>query len=352
MTDDFSNLFLNSVELSLEIVNPDCIDFLRFFKIFRNDVCMKDIDTEAARNKLWELADSQCHPSKYSDACKAKAAAVSNKIKEFKSKSQGVSFNSDETPCKKKIKLEPQQLTLSKHPKAYDCTVHGNLKALKKKEYFSTTSAKLCYHMRGQFIHRKLTGRNITEAYETTLEDFRKLQTKGGSPDIEAIKDEIVENGPVLSRSFRLQSRQISDTDYPVIIGWEEQEMQGDVWVVQTPKHKSKKLHIAMGTCEIEDDIVIPKENPRDIRWQEGEYFLIEHKSDEWKNWGGIVAKKSAENILNFCGKLGGDSVTDLSIKKVQFEVYNKRFADSKRAFFKDISFKDGKPAFEALFLD
>jgi hypothetical protein len=108
-----------------------------------------------------------------------------------------------------------------------------------------------------------------------------------------------------------------------VLVGWTVQDVQGEVWVAKIPSRGNKDFYIAFGTCNVEDDIVVPSVDVRGLEWQEGPYFRSGFQGNSWKtSWQHVVVTITLERFTELWKSLKVSSVAQLLKDQPQIEVF------------------------------
>jgi hypothetical protein len=194
--------------------------------------------------------------------------------------------------------------------------------------------------MRGQLCHHSYTGSDI-KIIRTGGSQFKALEyLDQNEVNTETIKEQISVHGPVVSRSFMPHTGNCSDSDYPILCGWETLPVQGEVWIVRTQKGGDTEFKVAFGTLSIELDIAIPVTDAKNEEWQPGYY--LETDGNEWKGWTGMNYNIQISKFMKLWRALGATSASDLLKKKLIFHFYSDNLkADSVAAYINDFEFKD-----------
>lgn len=149
--------------------------------------------------------------------------------------------------------------------------------------------------------------------------------------------------GPVLSRSYMPPTGECTGRDYPIIIGWDVQDVQGEVWLARLPSWGDRVFEIAFFTCNIEDDIAIPRENMEYTKWQKGAYLNVGMgvNDSSWRKWSSFTRILTVAEFMHFWKELGGKSVAELHGHKKNIEVYSEKHVNSRTAYLTDVQFVD-----------
>lgn len=225
--DIYAKIFLNQVEAQIQQKTPTCYDVLSFFKIFSPHLTLCDIDTKSKRKKRWREAELRIHPDKHVPNQEL-ASKIFKELDSFRAKCDALIYDVKEVKEEKQSK-KPKLVrsNSSKHPQEYNAIemfpclqkLSSFLPADKKKTDEYKTSSSLCINMRGGLIVAKW---NRSIGLLRKAATFRSIKDEGKNcVCVEAIKEEIIENGPVVSRSFMPQDGSSCEPDQcPLIVGW------------------------------------------------------------------------------------------------------------------------------------
>jgi len=327
MTDVFAGLILRQVSSVVHLENNEdtCLNLL---KIFHPELKFEDIKSKSARSKYFKEVKLRVHPDKHEENLKEEATKVFKKLSSFIDQSENLQFLE---PLRKKAKTT--NIRESNYPPSFHVEKKWQFLKNIRTAYHSPSSATICYCMRGQIIHHGFTERCIWIRYLPSLQDHFNSLTFVSKKDIsEEIKREIMSSGPVVSRSYKSPKGR-NDNDFPIIMGWELNDVQGEVWIMRIPSlDLTKDFYVAFDTCEIEVDIVIPTHDLSLCRWQQG-VFLAINNFNEWSSGKASFAELTLDKFVSFWGELGVKKASELVQKSVEFEVYNGiTMANSRRA--------------------
>ena len=354
MSDLFASIILNQVDAALS-ESPKESDCLNLFKIFNPKLELKDISAKTSRLELWKEVKVRIHPDKHNKENQKKATTIFQKLSAFISACEGLSFS---LKRRRSEDVEERNLKISKPVKSSfppQFHVHSKWNGSSYKKWHSffdysysvneNDSASLCYNMRGQICHFGSTSRNIGVQYKMNrMTDFRTIYKPDTLRTTEMIKEEIVNHGPVLSRSYNVPN--MEESDYPVIMGWETKVVGGEGWLVRIPSQGKMEHFIAMGTCNIEDDIAIPNDDLRKKKWQPGAYLSVPDinlKSSSPYSYSckNKTAKLSHSKFIRLWGMSGKKSVKEMFSYSTEFEVFNNELCASHKARIEDCLYLD-----------
>ncbi len=216
-----------------------------------------------------------------------------------------------------------------------------------------------CINARGAIAHGKrpsliyswdnayaCVGSSIQEVFEK--HGGYRLITGG---KVDEIKVELIHSGPVISFSFIptksfaskypnsiLQSR-IKKHHYCLIVGWKLTEF-GEVWLVQS-YHGSEMMHIPVGQFNIEETIVFPKDNFKNVSWQQGPYFDKDMSNNlDWFKTPHLELNLSSNELEDFVSMFGSVGIHQIITDKVRFVVRDaKCIAHSRSSRVKEVTF-------------
>lgn len=216
-----------------------------------------------------------------------------------------------------------------------------------------------CINSRGAIAHGKkpsliYSWENVQAcvglSVQQVLEKHGGYKTISGGK-VDDIKVEIINRGPVISYSFIptkkllekypnsiLQSR-IKKHQYCLIVGWKLTEF-GEVWLVQS-YFCDEIMHIPVGQFNVEDTIVFPKDNFKNVTWQQGPYFDTDmSKNNEWFVNPEIELHLNSKELEDFVRMFGKVGIYQAITEKVRFVIRDtKCIAHSRSCNLKDITF-------------
>ena len=326
---------------------PTSEDALSFFKLlYIEDITMEDINTKYKRSARWTEAKRKLHPDKHV-ANQDLANTVFQKLESFQKKCENLEFLEESSFSqfgRKKMRKELERTNNSSQPVTLNL-FRRPMFAVHDQSIFcnGNHSGALCYNMRGQMWHFGATGRVIGLFYKPDIiHGFKSLTYPGTTVNVETIKTEISERGPVLSRSYLPHAGVCEQGDHPVIIGWEVQDVQGEVWIVRVPNRGNKNIHVAFGTCNIEHDLAIPVANLSDTQWQPGAYLALPGEWKVWKKWPSFELTLTMAEFTTLWRSLGVKSALELCTKKPQFEAFRSgKRSYSRRSYISDFQLLD-----------
>jgi len=219
-----------------------------------------------------------------------------------------------------------------------------------------TQVAFQCVNKRGAIAHGRDTELNFdvltmdSNPFKTVKEVFDDL---GGTKVVEgivAIKQEIMNRGPVVSTSFFLTGDFMSSTEnanrfdpglvgqkYPVlIVGWEHTAF-GEVWNIQ-PLVKGRYLDvqkIAFRQFGIDETCLAPTNNFNNTPWQSGPYFDVDMSDTpfpEWcTSWSGVETSITSKDLENLGDVLGEDFI-NAEKRRIRFVIRDRNNVAHSRA--------------------
>jgi hypothetical protein len=159
-------------------------------------------------------------------------------------------------------------------------------------------TAALCMNARGAITHGQKTECAFDIKTIKKLENYSSVEAAfdsyGGTKQIssiDAIKEEITKNGPVVSTSFVLRREFLSAGEYShsllqsrignyhelLLIGWKLAAC-GEVWLAKPLHggyHEMEPIRIAFGQFGVDDLCIAPKSSFDNTPWQLGPYFDV-----------------------------------------------------------------------------
>ena len=206
----------------------------------------------------------------------------------------------------------------------------------------SKSIAYKCVNYRGSIAHGKRAELIFTNNYAsrdtsgTVKEVFEKL---GGSKildSIDAIKEELMKHGPVVSVSFRLTEAFLNTNEHAacfspllinsshavLIVGWKHSAF-GEMWLVRSVKEGSGDILLAMQQFSIEDRCVAPLSSFENIPWQYGKRVLNVTFGDDksWRLWLSskrMICPVTSKDLVTLSMVLGC-GFCQASAKKISF---------------------------------
>lgn len=178
---------------------------------------------------------------------------------------------------------------------------------------------------------------------------------------VDEIKVELIYRGPVISFSFIptknlaakfpdciIDSR-IKKHHYCLLVGWKLTEF-GEVWLVQS-YHGNKLMEIPVGQYNIEETIIFPKDDFKNVTWQQGPYFdkdMSNHK--DWFECSEIDFKLSSSELEDFVCIFGNLGISQIITDKVRFVIRDVNcVAHSRSCKLADVSFDRKKKMWKLL---
>ena len=126
----------------------------------------------------------------------------------------------------------------------------------------------------------------------------------------DAIKEEIMNRGPVVSTSFRLSDAFLNAGDHAhafeaslvnqehavLIVGWKLTAF-GEMWLIRSSK-KSCDIPIALGQYSLEEEVLAPSSDFSNKPWQKPQKaFDISMSTDDWYSWSTLDAVVTSEEL-------------------------------------------------------
>lgn len=202
-------------------------------------------------------------------------------------------------------------------------------KAMGVDDNLTAFSAALCINARGAIAHGQKTELTYTMGDMTNLANVQHIfDSFGGAKQltsIDEIKQELMENGPVVSTSFILSQAFLSAGEYYkfplhsrvgkkhelLIVGWKLTAF-GEVWLAKSLRcgsYATETIQIAFGQFGVDDKCLAPTNSFENCPWQSGPYFDMDaiSSSDEWMGWSVMTAHISSTELeaLARCFSIG-----------------------------------------------
>ena len=224
-----------------------------------------------------------------------------------------------------------------------------------------------CINARGAIAHGRKTERfySMEQVLQKPASVHEKFTQRGGTkqfqaPEIEAIKAEIVTNGPIVSTSFVLTesfakrpenrgaflTSQMVKVHPVLIIGWRITNV-GNMWLCQPLKRKAtdtSSIPVPFGQFGIDVCCLAPMNTFEHVPWQNGPYFDIDMSyAPEWRTWPSLRMHLSSQELEAFgeCLDQGtGMGIIGAHEKKASFVVRHKaKVAHSRRCRLREVKF-------------
>lgn len=325
-------LLLEQVAVAVSSGNePTVEDCLTFLKIFHPELSSDWLRTKAQRTKL--LKDAKLRVLRdllpFKIKSKDRAAEFSQNFEKFMTSCNSLDF----APLKRKA----SSMTV---PFMFPENFHTHKKwpCLVRPDKFNGSSFNICYHMRGQLLHYSYAKKDIKMVYShVQVSHFKYLKYPNDIVNTETLKAEIHDHGPAVSTSYKQAQGTCTENDYPLIIGWETREVQGEVWILRIPSKGNKDFYVAFGTCQIEEKVMIPFEDLTTKKWQLGRYLKTSETNDSWKTGTAFMLRANIQIFINMCKVLEVTKASELLAKKVEFHVFSgTNIADSRTVYLHD----------------
>ena len=158
----------------------------------------------------------------------------------------------------------------------------------------SSLVAHQCINARGAIAHGKSVGLVYSNVQAIQGNNWRSVrdvfEASGGSKelgDVDAIKEEIWKNGPIISTSFRPSAAFLANnfglsgsTDQRdfLIVGW-QLCATGEVWLIQplySGVRRASTISVSMGQYGIDEGCLAPVRSFEDQPWESGPYLDID----------------------------------------------------------------------------
>jgi hypothetical protein len=197
-----------------------------------------------------------------------------------------------------------------------------------------------CINARGAIAHGKRPSLIYSwdNAYACVGSSIQEVLEKHGGyrtitgGKIDEIKVELIHRGPVISFSFIptkniasrfpdsiLQSR-VKKHHYCVVVGWKLTEF-GEVWLVQSYRG-NEVMEIPVGQFNVEETVIFPKSNFKNVTWQQGPYFDRDMPNDnDWFESAQIEFVLSSSELEDFVTIFGCLGIHQIISDKVRFVI-------------------------------
>jgi hypothetical protein len=230
-------------------------------------------------------------------------------------------------------------------------------------------TAAMCINARGAISHGQKT--NLTfgiKAMNTYSSVEAAFDSNGGTKhlsSIDAIKKEIIENGPVVSTSFVLRREFLSVGEYSdsllqsrvgnchelLLIGWNLTAF-GEVWLAR-PLHAEnpivEPIRIAFGQFGVNDLCIAPKSSFDNTPWQLGPYFDAHPLPMEWLGCSSMHLRITSSELEDLA-KCFDKGLVAACRDHSPFVIRNKRkFANSRSFYLSDIQWDKDKSLWEVV---
>eukprot|EP00562_Extubocellulus_spinifer_P003417 CAMPEP_0178487340 /NCGR_PEP_ID=MMETSP0696-20121128/9273_1 /TAXON_ID=265572 /ORGANISM="Extubocellulus spinifer, Strain CCMP396" /LENGTH=405 /DNA_ID=CAMNT_0020115033 /DNA_START=233 /DNA_END=1447 /DNA_ORIENTATION=+ len=398
MTDPFRRLILDTVSVIVK-KEPNGDSLIELLKVATPDLDESEVIKDSnKRDKLFRVLQKRIHPDHHSqgddtvtalfqdvqpfyDRCVANIHKRPSKVKPKPAASTSNNSNNSSNSTLKSTTAPPRAQT---QRRATSIRVEFEFDVRKKWPYLSFDQpsfpikgcsadgisalvAYQCINARGAIAHGRKTERfySMEQVLQKPASVHEKFTMRGGvkqfqAPAIEAIKAEIVTNGPVVSTSFVLTDNfakrpenrgvfltsQIAKVHPVLIIGWRVTNM-GDMWLCQPLKRKPSDntvVPVPFGQFGIDVSCLAPKNTFEHVPWQNGPYFDIDMSyAPEWRTWPSLRIHLSSQELEAFGECLDGG--TGMGIigsfeNKASFVVRHKgKFAHSRRCRLREVKY-------------
>lgn len=168
---------------------------------------------------------------------------------------------------------------------------------------------------------------------------------------IDEIKVELIHRGPVISFSFiptkslatkfpdSIVPSRVKKHHYCLLIGWRLTEF-GDVWLVQSYRG-NEIMEIPVGQFNIEETIIFPKDDFKNVSWQQGPYFDRDMSNHpDWFGCAQIEFAVSSSELEDFVCTFGNLGIHKIISDKVRFVIRDETcIAHSRSCKLSEVSF-------------
>jgi len=322
--DPFRQVFLDQVRVAIskEANNETLYELL---KIATPSLAACDISEELRRKKAFKTLQIRIHPDKHPGGS---TTTLYQDVQSFYeaccAESGKRKANPNSPPSSFDLRDFPQDFHVQDKWTFLDMgTLFPEAIGLGDVDLTAHTVAT-CINARGAIAHGQPTKR----AYTTeSMKQYGNAQAcfdaYGGTYHLtstSAIKEELMEHGPVVSTSFVLHGAFLSAGEYSssllrsrigkthelLIVGWTLTSF-GEVWLVKPLNGQVDPIRVAFGQFGIDDACLAPRSSFENTAWQSGPYYDTNQEFDEWMGWESMEMNISASklNELARCFRTG-----------------------------------------------
>lgn len=223
--------------------------------------------------------------------------------------------------------------------------------ALESGKVLAPLIAYQCINCRGAIAHGKrpsliYSWENVQSCTGQSVMDI--LNKHGGyksmtGGNVEEIKIEIIEHGPVISFSFipssafalehgkNIVRSRIKKHHYAMIVGWKLTEF-GTVWLVQSYNGKTL-MEVPVGHNSIDETILAPKDDYMNVTWQSGPYYDKDMSNFEgWLQSESISLILKSHDLEDLAEMFGNKSFDEVIRDRERFVIRDKKTNAHSRA--------------------
>jgi hypothetical protein len=333
MDNRFRKLFLQHIE-DLMNKEPSSESLVKLLQLGKPEFTEEDSSNEPARVSAFRVLKGLIHPDKHPADCSQLATSLFQTVQEFYDKcciviiAHGTNNNgsvrrrnsptSVNYPLQFHVKdqwpfLAVVEPTMSMY--ANDPGLIARLIAYK------------CINFRGAIAHGKSTELFYSNEQVSGFMEYKSVKDAfhdaGGSKvlsDIDAVKEELMNRGPVVSTSFTLSQAFLNACEHPssfdptqigqthplVIVGWKLTAC-GEMWLVRSIDGSSHDIPIAFGQFSVDDECVAPLDTFEQMPWQDHtKTFDICLGDEDWYSWKSVVSYVDHSGLADLATVLGG----------------------------------------------
>jgi hypothetical protein len=335
MTDDSSPRFLEHVRIVIGSEEPSADSLYKLLKMASPSLAKIDLMTESSRSGAISqlLHDINTYGEANGDTCELieSVQAFVNGYCNHLASSNHVTRKRKAIPItpsssSHRSRIYPDDFHVQDKWKFLDINmIQPQLSASVDNDLVGGLVAVHCINARGAIAHGLMPG-NFYELHQVKDRDVERIFDRLGggvkylrSPN--AIKEELMEHGPVVSVSFIPDRACVSavgvhpasliksgaETKHELlIVGWQRKDYM-PCWLVKrpSPHNHDRPIEIAMRNFGIDDLCLAPTRSFQDVPWQSGPYFDVPHLPKGWMQFPSLTLHincadlKTLEGILD-----------------------------------------------------
>ena len=344
MDNKFGALFLQQAETAIKQI-PGCEALLNLLRLVQPEFTFDDMDDKAKRDSAVRQLKCLVHPDRHPTSNKS-ATKLFQTVEIFYKE---CCRNLGQLPKKRKTVLSTMvtpTTPLTFHIKDKWPFATSDRPMLSPTEPFEEILkgvALQCINCRGNIAHGKQTELlyDMTcQSVQVTEDQSEKifLHPFGGTKvleTVEEIKQEIFDNGPVVSISFSPNKHhsfvvspwaKAEGATYPVlIVGWEVSAI-GETWIIKTADTSKfeKEERISIGHFEIDERCIAPKSNLSHINWQDSTISIVlsSVKGSNWYEWTQLETFLSSIELETLGKSMGGQALMKTPFLVIECDVW------------------------------
>ena len=331
MENKFGALFLQQAETALKQL-PGCDALLQLLRLVQPEFTVDDIYDEGKRNRAARKLKSMIHPDRHLTS-KESATTLFQIVDDFY---EECCTNLGELPKKRKTVLSTmatpttQPMFHIKDKWPFAISDRPMVSVTEPFDQILKGIALQCINCRGNIAHGKLAELQYDMTCQSVqiTEDESEMIFRhpfGGTKvlqTVQEIKQEIFENGPVVSVSFRPNEHhsfvvspwaKAEGATYPVlIVGWKVSAI-GETWIIKTADTSKleKEELISIGHFGIDSHCIAPKSNLNHINWQDSTISIILSTAtgSNWYQWTELETFLSSRELEKLGKSMGGEGL-------------------------------------------